>query len=198
MNQIQTLKNKIDVYDIKQNTMKLLQNSLYGILSNKGFWFSDLRLSASVTAFARRLITHLDDNIDAWFYERYGFKVMVAGDTDSSIMSWGKLVDLHFTKKEQKQNPYQICEFITNFYKENIIPIIDRSIDDIAKEINFQDYQQEHRYVRINLETIGDISLFKAKKKYCIRILVKDGIQLAKPKLKIKVSNWSLGMFQNC
>lgn len=44
-------------YDMKQQTYKILGNSLYGLLGNPYFQFYDIDNSASVTAFGRELIT---------------------------------------------------------------------------------------------------------------------------------------------
>ena len=61
--------NKIEAeyYDMKQQTYKILGNSLYGLLGNPYFQFFDIDNSASITAFGRELIITTIKELNEYF-----------------------------------------------------------------------------------------------------------------------------------
>ena len=66
------------LYDMKQNVVKVLMNSYYGVSGNSAFRLHDREIGASVTAVGREILEHNRQSIEEEGYE------VILGDTDSA------------------------------------------------------------------------------------------------------------------
>lgn len=113
-------------YDMKQQTYKILGNSLYGLLGNPYFQFYDIDNSASITAFGRELIITTikelneyienDISVDERYYKAFGEYPIIDkgltgtynnqdGDLCYNRMSHGD-TDSFFVKYEDIYKPF--------------------------------------------------------------------------------------------
>lgn len=155
-----------------QQIRKILLNSLYGALLNKGSRFFDKRLGQSVTLTGRSMTKHLASKINEVCTENYDHNggVVVYGDTDSVYFS------------------------LAHYYKENDIPFemtkdevveVYRMIGDTVGE-SFPSFMDETfntgiekgRIVGADLEMVGSRGLFLKKKRYAILKYWEDGFRL--------------------
>ncbi|MEM5854178.1 MAG: DNA polymerase domain-containing protein [Candidatus Aenigmatarchaeota archaeon] len=93
-------------WDIKQNVMKVLINSVYGVMANESFRFFDEERAQMVTMKAREIITRTKQ-----IFEELGFRVLYI-DTDS--------VFVDFNVDVENKNKY--AEFVVNEVNEMMKP----------------------------------------------------------------------------
>ncbi|MFB6132564.1 MAG: DNA-directed DNA polymerase, partial [Halanaeroarchaeum sp.] len=74
-----------DVYDRQQAAVKVIMNSLYGVLGWERFRLYDKEMGAAVTATGREVIEYTDEVVENEGYE------VVYGDTDSVMLEIGKI-----------------------------------------------------------------------------------------------------------
>lgn len=138
------------LYQNKEQFIKDLTNSVYGILSYPGF-----RLFAQSSA---ESITYMGRNISMWTkkaIETEGYKVYY-GDTDSIMFQ------INGTKEEIIKKAYELQD------------ILNKSYDNFASQYNI-----DKHYFNIKFEKLFDKILFlDAKKKYAGYLLWKDGKDL--------------------
>ncbi|QOI71742.1 putative DNA polymerase [Erwinia phage pEa_SNUABM_47] len=155
-----------------QQIRKILLNSLYGALLNKGSRFFDKRLGQSVTLTGRSMTKHLASKINEVCTETYDHSggVVVYGDTDSVYFS------------------------VAHYYKENEIPF-DMSKEEVIElyqmigdtvGASFPSFMDETfntgidngKIVGADLEMVGSRGLFLKKKRYAILKYWEDGFRL--------------------
>ncbi|AMM43827.1 DNA polymerase [Pectobacterium phage vB_PcaM_CBB] len=155
-----------------QQIRKILLNSLYGALLNKGSRFFDKRLGQSVTLTGRSMTKHLASKINEVCTETYDHSggVVVYGDTDSVYFS------------------------VAHYYKENDIPF-EMSKDEVVElyqmigdtvgasfpefmDTTFNTGIEKGKIVGADLEMVGSRGLFLKKKRYAILKYWEDGFRL--------------------
>jgi DNA polymerase elongation subunit (family B) len=155
-----------------QQIRKILLNSLYGALLNKGSRFFDKRLGQSVTLTGRSMTKHMASKINEVCTETYDHSggVVVYGDTDSVYFS------------------------VAHYYKENDIPF-EMSKDEVVElyqmigdtvGASFPEFMDETfntgiekgKIVGADLEMVGSRGLFLKKKRYAILKYWEDGFRL--------------------
>lgn len=166
-------------YHNMQLAKKIILNSAYGALSNEFFrWFS-LPLAEAIT-YSGQLSTK-------WISARmneYMSKItskeddyIIAADTDSIYVNFDPLVKMACKDKSIDE----IVEFLDIACKEKITHFIDKSYEELAKEVNA--YQQ---MMHMKRECIANRGIWTAKKKYVLNVYDDEGVRLSEPKLKIK------------
>lgn len=78
-----------DKYDVMQNVAKELNNSMYGVLGQRGNRYFDINVAGSVTAAGRHLLRKVKE-----ICEEYGIKV-IYGDTDSVFITGLQGMEIH-------------------------------------------------------------------------------------------------------
>lgn len=139
-----------ETYDRQQQAVKVLMNSLYGVLGWERFRLYDMEMGAAVTATGREAIKHTEKAVN-----KYNKKV-IYGDTDSVMIEFGR--DL--SKNKAIEQSFELEDAINDSY------------DEFAQEML---NAEEHRF-EIEFEKLYR-RFFQAgrKKRYAGHIVWKEG-----------------------
>ena len=76
---------EIEYWDKRQHVKKIVLNSLYGALLNKGCRFSDRRIGQSVTLTGKQIVKHMNAKVNQIITGGYDYigKAITYADTDS-------------------------------------------------------------------------------------------------------------------
>lgn len=154
-----------------QQIRKILLNSLYGALLNKGSRFFDKRLGQSVTLTGRSMTKHMASRINEICTGTYDHSggVVVYGDTDSVYFSVA-----HYMKQEGL--PF-------NLTKEEVVDMYVKIGDEVGESFpEFMDKMfntgiEKGKIVGADLEMVGSRGLFLKKKRYAILKYWEDGFR---------------------
>lgn len=154
-----------------QQIRKILLNSLYGALLNKGSTFFDKRLGQSVTLTGRSMTKHMASRINeitTGVYNHTGGSV-IYGDTDSVYFSV-----VHYLKEQNIP-----CDLS----KEEIVDMYIKIGDEVGESFpEFMDKMfntgiEKGKIVGADLEMVGSRGLFLKKKRYAILKYWEDGFR---------------------
>ena len=126
-----------NTYKTQQLVEKLLINSLYGALANKHFPLFNEDIAAAITGNGRYYIRKMSNYIEAKLQELFPWddNYIIYNDTDSAYYTIKPFVD-HYKNSNPNANLEDLINFADNFEKKVIQPIIQKSIDDFAEELN--------------------------------------------------------------
>lgn len=155
-----------------QQIRKILLNSLYGALLNKGSRFFDKRLGQSVTLTGRSMTKHLASKINEVCTETYDHNggVVVYGDTDSvyfSVAHYYKENDMEFNLS--KDEVVELYQMIGDTVGASFPDFMDKT---------FNTGIENGKIVGADLEMVGSRGLFLKKKRYAILKYWEDGFRL--------------------
>lgn len=154
-----------------QQIRKILLNSLYGALLNKGSRFFDKRLGQSVTLTGRSMTKHMASRINeitTGVYSHQGGSV-IYGDTDSVYFSV-----THYLKEQG---------IPCNLSKEEIVDMYIKIGDEVGESFPsfmnemFNTGIEKGKIVGADLEMVGSRGLFLKKKRYAILKYWEDGFR---------------------
>jgi DNA polymerase elongation subunit (family B) len=101
-------------YDIEQQALKILANSLYGLFGTEGFRFFDESIASRITAKGREMLLTAKEALEALGY------VVIYGDTDSIfVVGWRDENELDFLVDSVNVivNPYKMkLEYVGDLY----------------------------------------------------------------------------------
>lgn len=168
------LKTKIAIAHNTQHAIKILMNSLYGVVCNKYFRYNNTLLAEAVTTSGQRAIKWVENaiNIDMSKLLDEEKDYVIAIDTDSVYVNMKPVVN-----KFQPKDP---ISFINKVCEEHFVKTINRSCQELAEETNAYVNRME-----MKREVIADVGLWTAKKRYILRVHDDEGVRLKKHKLKI-------------
>lgn len=159
-------------WDQNQLIRKILLNSLYGALLNKGSRFYDKRLGQSVTLTGRSMAKHLASKINEVCGEEYSHSggAVVYGDTDSVYFSVSQQMKLRGA--EFGLNKDQVVELYQNIGK-----VVGDSFPEFMDK-TFNTGMEKGSIIGADLEMVGSRGLFLKKKRYAILKYWEDGFRL--------------------
>lgn len=172
------VKRDVEQLHIKQYTIKILINSIYGYFGNKMAPFGDDDIASSITLTGQAVIKQsnkiLTDYIKTNSTIESSKSPIIYNDTDSSYVSIDQLM-------KSKNIPFSIDGKVTKDAYEIAEKLEDHLNKEIliwgAKELNSKDC----RFV-FKRECMGDAGLFLQKKRYVLHVLDDEGIQCNKYK----------------
>lgn len=157
-----------------QIAIKILLNSLYGALGNQYFRYFDIQVASAVTLSGQTVIRWGEKTVNDYLSKVLGDNKdrVIAIDTDSLYINVNDLVE--------KVKPANPVEFLDKFGSEAIEPLLKKSYDRFAKMTN----AYSNRMVMAR-EAIADRGIWTAKKRYLLNVHNNEGVQYAKPKIKM-------------
>lgn len=181
LKRLREIEPKIKSLDVKQKTVKVIANSLYGILGNRYFSFYDPDLAEAITLTGQVVIKSVKMFVDNFLnraLKTSNINYCLYLDTDSSYITLERLV-IKMGWHKLSQN--EIVNHLEKFVFEVIQPAINKPLSELVcgkmgaleSRMNFK------------LEGIGPNILFLAKKKYAFNILYNEGVRYEKPKMKV-------------
>ena len=159
---------------------KIALNSAYGAVGNQYFRYYDVRQASGITTAGQFIIRFIEKKVNEYLNQilqtHNKVDYIVASDTDSIYVNFGKLVE---KTCEGKTND-QIADFLGKVCDNKLEPFIAKCFDELA------DYSNAFRNAMVmKREVIANKGIWIAKKRYMLNVLDEEGIRLAKPKLKL-------------
>ncbi len=177
------IEKRIARFNNLQLAKKVCLNSAYGALGNEFFRFFDIRQASAITTAGQLSIRWIEKDINKYFNKLLKTEdadYVIASDTDSIYLSLDKLVSMAYADKGENVDTAKCIAFMDKVCEDKIQPFIDRSYDRLASYVNA--YQQKMQMKR---EALADKAIWTAKKRYIMNVHNNEGVQYAKPKLKI-------------
>jgi DNA polymerase elongation subunit (family B) len=162
-------------YKTAQLVSKVLINALYGGLANKYFKLFNIEIARSITSQTRFYILLLNHRIDEALQKIYPSEesYIVYNDTDSVYVSIDPLIDALVQKGKIPNDSQKITDWIDNFVKKKIDPVVESVNDEFAKAFNAFDKD----VIKAEREVISDVSVFANKKQYFMRVIDDEGVR---------------------
>lgn len=160
--------------ETEQMAVKILLNSLYGAMGNVWFRYFDLRIAEGVTLTGQSVIRYAERELNAYLNKALGEVKdrVVAIDTDSVYVNVNDVI--------QKAKPKDPVAFLDELGSTAIEPVLKKAFERFAVTMN----SYKNRMVMAR-EVIADRGIWTAKKRYILNVHNSEGVQYAKPKLKI-------------
>lgn len=168
------LEREISRLENKQMAIKILLNSLFGALGNKWYRYFDLRIAEGITLSGQLIIKWCERAINQEMNKLLGTDkdYVIAIDTDSVYVNFSKFVE--------KFGPEDPTQFLSKVCEDHFKPMFAESMADLATKSN----AYINRMV-MDREVIADRGIWQAKKRYILNVHNSEGVQYAKPKMKI-------------
>lgn len=171
------LEKTIVQYDNEQMAIKILMNSLYGALSNTYFRYYDIRIAEAITVSGQLSIRWAEKTVNNYINKilKTENDYVLAIDTDSLYVNLGD-----FVSKTIDDDTDKICAFIDKVAEKKFEPLIEKSYEELRRYTNA--FEQRMFMKR---EIIASKMIITGKKRYIANVLNSEGVQYAKPKMKI-------------
>lgn len=175
---IKELEKLITRADCQQMAIKILMNSLYGAMSNEYFRYFDVRIAESITVSGQLSIRWAERAINRYLNKllKTDKDYVIAIDTDSLYINFEPLVE----KMYKDASVEDIVKILDQICVEKIEPLVGSNYEALRKLMNAP--QQKMVMKR---EVIADKGIWTGKKHYILNVHNSEGVQYAKPKLKI-------------
>jgi DNA polymerase elongation subunit (family B) len=166
------LEKEAKLLDIKQNSLKIFLNSIYGCFGNKYFVLGDEDLARSITLSGQAIINKGSDILTDFVEKRTGRKVdrevIRYIDTDSLFFSFDNLLneeDITFSENGKVTNEmYSLIDETSDFLNNEI------------KKWGEDEFNSNDCRIVFKREKICDVGMFLKKKHYILHILDNEGI----------------------
>ena len=173
----------------QQMSKKILMNSLYGALANKGFSLFNEKIAQSITGNGRFFIQFssrkIEDKLQSILPSKNKF--VVYNDTDSSYYQIGNIM-AEIIKKNPNKTINEYVELAIKFEEKIIDPVIQESIKEFGEMFNAHDVSA----IGAKREIVADKALFVAKKKYIARVRDAEGVRYPENEPHMKVMGLDL------
>jgi DNA polymerase elongation subunit (family B) len=171
------LNREISRLDTEQMCIKILMNSCYGALGSPYFRYFDLLIAEGITLTGQLVINYAERAVNEYlnkFLKNTKEKdYVIAMDTDSIYIDVNDVI--------KSFNPKEPVKFLDEFGSKAIEPLFKKSFAELADITNvFKNTMNMKR------EVIADRAIWTAKKRYIMNVHNSEGVQYAKPKIKMK------------
>ena len=190
--ELETCKNEDERYEIEKriaryNNLQLAKkvslNSAYGAMGNQYFRFFDIRIAEAITLAGQLSIRWIELRINEYMnklLKTENVDYVVASDTDSIYLTLDEIVRRAFADSFEATAASRVIAFMDKICENKIQPFIDESYRNLANYVNA--YAQKMQMKR---EALADRGIWTAKKRYIMNVYNNEGVQYAKPKLKV-------------
>ena len=177
------LETQAEVLGNLQQAIKIMLNSVYGLLGASSCVLYNPSIVQSVTRLGRFCNINGSRIYRRWLQEHYNisedYVPQASGDTDSLFLNlqavtedlakqWGISKDLNKWSDDQK---LKLWENISKFVDESLIPNVQALVKDLCKTNNSE-------VLRYGLEYIGSGGIYESKKHYGVHKIVDEGPEL--------------------
>ena len=162
-----------------QMAMKIALNSAYGAMGNQYFRYFDIRMAEGITLSGQLSIRWMANKLKAMLNKTMKTQdkdFVVAIDTDSIYLTLEELIERVCVGKTTDQR----IKTMDKMCEEVFQPFIDQGYQELAEYMNA--YAQKMQMKR---EVLADKAIWTAKKRYVINVHNSEGVQFAKPKVKV-------------
>ena len=162
-----------------QMAMKIALNSAYGAMGNQYFRYFDIRMAEGITTSGQLSIRWMANKLNAFLNKTLKTEnkdFVIAIDTDSIYLTLESLVEKTCEGKTDEQK----IRYMDKICEEIFQPFIDKGYQELADYMNA--YGQKMQMKR---EVLADKAIWTAKKRYVLNVHNSEGVQYAKPKMKV-------------
>ena len=159
--------------------MKIALNSAYGAMGNQYFRYFDIRMAEGITTSGQLSIRWMANEFNRYLNKAMkteGEDFVIAIDTDSIYLTLEDLIEKVCDGKTDEQK----IKYMDKVCEEIFQPFIDQTYQKLAEYMNA--YSQKMIMKR---EVLADKGIWTAKKRYILNVHNSEGVQYAKPKLKV-------------
>lgn len=176
------LRKQIARFNNIQLAKKVTLNSAYGAIGNQYFRFFDIRIAEAITQTGQLAIRWIEMKLNDYINNLLKTKnvdYVIASDTDSIYLNLGPMIKKSVPNTD-KVEKIKIIRAMDKFCDERLQPYIDNSYQELADYVNA--YAQKMKMKR---EALADKAIWTAKKRYLINVYNNEGVEYAKPEMKI-------------
>ena len=164
-------------FHMKQYTMKILLNSLYGATALGSFRYGNVILSESITLTGQRLTQESIKFVNEWMNKELGTDnkdYIVTSDTDSLFI---QVKDLILQRKPELANADQetIVQEVLKVATE-VQKLANDNLHTLVQELFNVKYPDEPHYFELKQEVVLDRGYFAGKRRYAQHIVNKEGV----------------------
>jgi DNA polymerase elongation subunit (family B) len=162
-----------------QMAVKIAINSAYGAFANAWFRYSDVRIAEGITKSGQQAIRFIADRLNVLLNKlakTSDVDRVVLIDTDSVVLTLEDIVEDACKGKNTEQK----IQFMDRLAEKIIQPQIDKAYQELADYMNAYDQKMV-----MKRENLADVMISVAKKRYVMNVHNSEGVQYAKPKLKV-------------
>ena len=162
-----------------QMAMKIALNSAYGAMGNQYFRYFDIRMAEGITLSGQLSIRWMAEKLNAMLNKTLKTQdkdFVVAIDTDSIYLTLEELIEKVAGDKDTEGK----IKYMDRVCEEVIQPFIDQGYEELADYMNA--FAQKMQMKR---EVLADKGIWTAKKRYVLNVHNSEGVQYAKPKIKV-------------
>lgn len=162
-----------------QMAMKIALNSAYGAMGNQYFRYFDIRMAEGITTSGQLSIRWMANKLNAYLnkvMKSEGKDFVIAIDTDSIYLTLEDLVEKVCEGKSTEDK----IKYMDRICEEVFQPFIDTGYQELSEYMNA--YSQKMQMKR---EVLADKAIWTAKKRYVLNVHNSEGVQFAKPKVKV-------------
>ena len=171
---------KIANLDNRQQSLKILLNSLYGALANAWFRYFDPRIAGAITLSGQLSVRWAEKAINQYLnkvLKTENKDYVIAMDTDSMYIDLGPLVREVY---QDTSNIDAVVKFVDKVCTKKLEPLISQAYQQLADMMG----AYENRMV-MKREAIASSGIWTAKKRYIMNVYNNEGVQYTEPKLKV-------------
>lgn len=173
-------KEKISQLNVKQGSVKLLLNCLFGATGNPYFKYYDLRMAEGITLTGQVVIQWMERKMNEKLNKiigTNGVDYVIASDTDSLYINFGPLAEISGLKDSNTETVVNFFEKVSNgIFSEYIA----ESLNELAEYLNAIEPAMS-----MKLENICDRGIFIGSKNYILNVHSSEGVRYKTPKLKL-------------
>jgi DNA polymerase elongation subunit (family B) len=162
-----------------QMAMKIALNSAYGAMGNQYFRYFDIRMAEGITLSGQLSIRWMAEKLNAMLNKTLKTQdkdFVVAIDTDSIYLTLEDLIEKVAGDKDTEGK----IKYMDRVCEEVIQPFIDQGYEELSEYMNA--FAQKMQMKR---EVLADKGIWTAKKRYILNVHNSEGVQYAKPKIKV-------------
>jgi DNA polymerase elongation subunit (family B) len=177
------IEKRIARYNNLQLAKKVCLNSAYGALGNEYFRFFDLRQAEAITTAGQLSIRWIEKKLNEYMnkiLKTEGEDYVIAADTDSIYLNLDRLVCKTVKETNPSSSASEVIAYMDKICEAKIQPFIDKSYAELANYVHAFDQK-----MIMKREALADKGIWTAKKRYILRVHNNEGVQYAKPKLKV-------------
>lgn len=174
--------NDVSKFDIKQKSIKVQLNSLYGGIGNEYFRFFDVENAEAVTLTGQFIIQFIEKEVNAFLNKirkTKDYPYVIYCDTDSVYICLDKPVTEIFG--DDPKDTVKIINYLDKICKTLLQPMIDETCHKLTTEyINGMG-----DIIKMVRDVITDKAIWTSKKRYIMNVYDTEGLRHDKPKLKM-------------
>jgi DNA polymerase elongation subunit (family B) len=175
---------RITKFSNLQSSKKIQLNSAFGAVGNEFFRFYDIRIAEAITMSAQLSVRWIQKHLNAFINKYTGAAngdYVIASDTDSVYVTFETIVNKAFPADLQKERGTRaLIQSLDKVCQKVVTPQIEQFCMNLKNYTNA--YEQR---LEMKREALVDKAIWVKKKNYMLNIWNMEGVEYAKPKLKI-------------